>query len=64
MTRRTVERPKQERLQADTFIETTRAIGAGEDEAAFRAKLAVIARQKPKENVPEPPKGKVRGDAR
>lgn len=30
------------------FIETARALGADEDEPAFEAKLAVIARQKPK----------------
>lgn len=29
------------------FVETARALGADEDEAAFKAKLAVIARQKP-----------------
>jgi hypothetical protein len=34
--------------QSGRFIETARAIGADEDEAAFKAKLAVIARQKPK----------------
>lgn len=28
------------------FIETARVLGADEDEAAFKAKLAVIARQK------------------
>ena len=47
--------------QAQRFIETARALGADEDEAAFRAKLAVVARQKPK-NEPKPArrqKGKV-----
>lgn len=34
--------------QRDRFIETVRALGADEDEAAFKAKLATIARQKPK----------------
>lgn len=34
--------------QRDRFIETARRLGADEDEAAFKAKLAVIARQKPK----------------
>ena len=38
--------------QRDRFIETAKAIGADEDEAAFKAKLAVIARQKPKDPVP------------
>lgn len=37
-----------QRAQRDRFMETARAIGADEDEAAFKAKLAVIARQKPK----------------
>lgn len=32
--------------QSDRFIETARALGCDEDEAAFKAKLAVIARQK------------------
>ena len=36
------------------FIETARQLGADEDETAFKEKLAVIARQKPK----EPPKVK------
>jgi hypothetical protein len=39
---------QQEKSQRDRFIETARAIGVDEDEAAFKAKLAVIARQKPK----------------
>lgn len=41
--------------QRRRFEEAARAIGADENEAAFRAKLAVIARHKPKEDVPEPP---------
>lgn len=41
--------------QRNRFIETARALGADEDEAAFKAKLAVIARQKPKDE-PEPKK--------
>lgn len=46
--------PKAEKMeqrkpsQSDRFIETARALGTDEDEAAFKAKLAVIARQKPK----------------
>ncbi len=40
---------KNEGQQRDRFIETARALGSDEDEAAFKAKLAVIARQKPKE---------------
>lgn len=39
--------------QRDRFIETARALSADEDEAAFKAKLAVIARQKPKALSPE-----------
>jgi hypothetical protein len=41
--------------QAARFIETARALGCDEDEAAFKAKLAVIARQKPKGEVPSMP---------
>ncbi len=37
-----------QRAQRDRFVETARALGTDEDEAAFKAKLAVIARQKPK----------------
>lgn len=37
--------------QTDRFIETARQLGADENEAAFKAKLAVIARQKPKESA-------------
>lgn len=41
--------PKQQshKSQEDRFTETARALGADEDEAAFKEKLAVIARQKP-----------------
>ncbi len=35
--------------QSDRFIEAARQLGADEDEAAFKAKLAQIARQKPKD---------------
>lgn len=38
--------------QSARFIETARALGCDEDEAAFKAKLAVIARQKPKGEQP------------
>jgi hypothetical protein len=34
--------------QSERFVEIARALGADEDEAGFKAKLAVIARQKPK----------------
>ena len=49
--------PKQpDPRQSDRFIEAAHQVGADEDEVAFKAKLAQIARQKPKEEVPEPPK--------
>ena len=35
--------------QRDRFIETARALECDENEAAFKAKLAVIARRKPKD---------------
>ena len=38
--------------QRDRFIEAARQVGAAEDEAAFKAKLAQIARHKPKADVP------------
>ena len=46
-------RPNQDLAQRDRFIEAARELGADEDEATFKAKLAVIARQKPKDK-PEP----------
>ena len=36
--------------QHGRFIETARALGCDEDEAAFDAKLKVIAQQKPKDD--------------
>ena len=42
--------------QRERFTEAARQLGADEDEAAFKAKLAQIAPQKPKEDVPEPDK--------
>ncbi len=42
--------------QRDRFIETARKLRADEDEAAFKAKLALIARQKSKEDAPKPDK--------
>ena len=36
-----------ENTQRDRFIEAARQLGTDEDEAAFKAKLAAIARQKP-----------------
>lgn len=37
--------------QRDRFIETARTLGCDEEEAAFKAKLAVIARQRPAPKV-------------
>ena len=42
------------KTQYDRFIETARALGCDEDEAAFDEKLKVIVRQKPK-NERQPP---------
>lgn len=39
-------------IQAHRFAEAAKALGADEDEAAFKAKLAMIAQQRP---VPVPP---------
>lgn len=36
------------RTQTERFEEAARSLGCNEDEAAFKTKLAVIARQKPK----------------
>jgi hypothetical protein len=47
-------KPTNDQPQIDRFVETARALECDEDEAAFKAKLAVIARQKPK--VGPPPK--------
>ena len=41
--------------QKDRFVEAARQLGADEEEAAFKVKLAQIARQRPKGEVPEPP---------
>lgn len=38
--------------QRNRFIEAARALGADEDEAAFKAKLALIAKQEPKDPLP------------
>ena len=46
-------KPENATSQRDRFIETARALGTDEDEAAFKAKLAVIARQKPKAALTE-----------
>ena len=51
--------------QIERFRETARAIGADENEAAFKAKLAVIARHKPKEgpNLSKPEAGPDAGNS-
>lgn len=41
--------------QIERFKETARSLGCDEDEAAFRDKLRVIARQKPKAAQERPP---------
>ena len=41
--------------QSERFIEAARQLGADEDETAFKAKLAVIARQRPKADDLKPP---------
>ena len=51
-------RPADSNPQSERFIETVRAFGCDEDEAAFKAKLAVIARQKSND---EPKKRKPKG---
>ncbi len=42
--------------QHSRFVETGRALGCDEDEAAFDEKLKVIARHKPKEPPAKPEK--------
>ena len=49
-------KPRGDGSQRARFIEAARALGADEDEAAFRAKLAVIARQRPAPELPSRPK--------
>ena len=49
----TQERDANRETQHSRFIKTARALGCDDDEAAFKAKLAVIARQKPKEEAPK-----------
>lgn len=49
-----LETGKGNKSQSARFMETARALGCDEDEAAFKAKLAVIARQKPKDEIATP----------
>lgn len=51
---RSLPKSTKDRDQRARFTETARALGADEDEAAFKAKLAVIARQKLKNESPIP----------
>jgi hypothetical protein len=48
-------RPSDGKTQSERFIEMARELGCDEDEAAFKAKLAGIVRQKPKDE-PNPAK--------
>lgn len=48
-------RPDDDKAQHERFVETARALGCDEDTAAFREKLRVITRQKPKDE-PKPKK--------
>jgi hypothetical protein len=41
-------RPADSKPQSERFTETAGELGCDEDEAAFKAKLVVIARQKPR----------------
>jgi hypothetical protein len=43
------ESPPSDKAQIDRFRERARELECDEDEAAFKAKLAVIARQKPQD---------------
>ncbi len=45
----------EKKLQRDRFVEAAKELGADDDEATFKAKLAVIARQKPKGHEPDEP---------
>ncbi len=45
-------KPSKDDVQKERFIEAACQLGADEDEAAFKAKLAQIARQKP--TIPMP----------
>ncbi len=49
--------PKQS-TQSERFARVARELGADDDEAAFKAKLGVIARQKPKDEPKKPVKPK------
>lgn len=50
-------------LQIDRFKELARELGCDEDEAAFKAKLGQIARQKPRASQTRPPPSKKKDGA-
>jgi hypothetical protein len=54
MTRKQPVQAKDTRTQSERFIETARELGCDEDDSAFKAKLKVIAQQKPKDEATEP----------
>lgn len=47
-------RPSDGKTQSERFIEMARELGCDEDEAAFKAKLAQIARHRPADTTPQP----------
>ena len=48
-------KPQDGKQQSDRFIETARELGCEDDMDAFKRKLKVIARQKPKPEKPSKP---------
>jgi hypothetical protein len=46
-----------EKSQIERFMKTAHQLGCGEDETTFKAKLGVIARQKPKKETQKLKKG-------
>ena len=55
MIRRQAAQTADSRMQSQRFIKTAREIGCDDDEAAFRDKLGVLAKEKP-----ERPKAEVK----
>ena len=53
MTQKQPTQAKDNRIQSERFIETARALGCDEDEAAFEAKLRQIASYKPSPKAPK-----------
>jgi hypothetical protein len=54
MTLKSQNKTQDHRTQSQRFIDTARELGADEDEAAFRGKLRVIARHKPRDEPKKP----------